>query len=96
MWQICSEGMLAENSKVSNYSTLQLLLLLIPTNIAICERRFTKQYIDKSALRSRLHLNTLDALMSVSLCGFSANDIFWQAAFLEWRNMRDRHIVVID
>ena len=43
-----------------------------------------------------MHLNTLDALMRVSLCGLGANEIDWQAVLQEWRNMRDRRILVLD
>ena len=50
----------------------------------------------KSALRSHLRLNTLNALMRISVCELGVNEIDWQAIFQEWRNMRDRHILVLD
>ena len=50
----------------------------------------------KSALQSHLHLNTLDALMLITLCGRIVDDIDWQVVILEWRNMRDHCILVID
>ena len=54
------------------------------------------QNLVKSALRSRLRLNTLDALMRVSLCGIDVGDIDWLAVMQEWRNMRDRRILALD
>ena len=71
-------------------------MLVIPTNIAICERGFSKYNMGKSALQSHLHLNTLDALMLITLCGRIVDDIDWQVVILEWRNMRDHCILVID
>ena len=71
-------------------------MLVIPASTAICERGFSKQNVVKSTLRSRLRLNTLDALMCVSLCGLGANEINWQVVLQEWRNMRDRRILVLD
>ena len=52
-----------------NYATLAKKCILIPSSIAICKRGFFKQNAIKSHLRNRLNLETLDALMWVSLCG---------------------------
>ena len=71
-------------------------MLVISSSTAIFERRFSKQNIVNSALRSRLLLNTLGALMRVSLYGLGANEIDWQVVLQEWRNMRDRPILVLD
>ena len=96
MWQICSEGVLVEASKVSKFFALHLLMLVIPTSITICERGFSEQNIARSAFQSCRHLNTLDTWMRVSPCGFSVDDTDWQTALLESRNMRDCRILVID
>lgn len=88
--------MLVEASKVSKFFALHLLLLVIPTNIVICERGFSEHNIGKRTLQSHWPLNTLDALMCVSLCGLNVDDVDWQTAPLEWRNMKDHSIRVID
>ena len=94
-WALCG-CTLEWKTNWPNLIKLWQKMLVIPASTAICERGFSKQNIVKSALRSRLHLNTLDALMRVSLCGLGASEIDWQAVFQEWRNMRDRRILVLD
>ena len=49
------------------------MVIFIPSSVAICERRFSKQNAIKSHLRNRLNLKTLDALMRFSLYGLEVN-----------------------
>ena len=44
-------------------------ILVIPTNIVACERGFSKHNVIKDIRRTKLSINTLDALMCVSLTG---------------------------
>ena len=62
-------------------------VILIPSSIAICERRFSKQNAIKSHLRNRLNLKTLDALMQVSLCELEEDAMDWSTIFNIWRNL---------
>lgn len=94
-WVLCGCS-LEWRTNWPNLTRLWQKVLVIPSSIAICERGFSKQNLVKSALRSRLRLNTLDALMRVSLCGIDVGDIDWLAVMQEWRNMRDRRILALD
>ena len=48
-------------------------IILIPSSTTICERGFFKPNVINSHLRNRLTLETLDALMQVSLCGLEVD-----------------------
>ena len=68
-------------------------ILVIPTSIVVCERGFLKQNWIKSERRTRLNLDTLDALMRVSLNGFrvefmDCNGIFEYRKTATRTNMR--------
>ena len=65
---------------------------MIPTNIAICERGFSKQNLIKNYLHSSLKLVTLNALMRISCANIPIENINWNAIFILWRNMRDHRI----
>ena len=45
--------------------------------IAICERGFSKQDFVKSHLQASLKLDTLDALMQISLCKIELENLYW-------------------
>ena len=94
-WSLCGCA-LEWKTNWPNIIKLWQNVLIILASTAICERWFSKQNIVKSALRSRLRLNTLDALMRISLYGLGANEIDWQTVLHEWRNMRDLSIRVLD
>ena len=60
-------------------------ILVIPTSTIVCERGFSKQNWVKSERRTRLNLDTLDALMRVSLNGFGAEFMDWHCIFEFWK-----------
>ena len=49
--------------------------------IIICERRYLKENAIIESLQASLKLDTLDALMCVSLCGIEVKNINWRAIF---------------
>jgi hypothetical protein len=59
-------------------------VLVIPTSIAICEQGFSKQNWVKSERRTRLNLETLDALMRASLNGLKVDAMIWNAIYDIW------------
>jgi hypothetical protein len=76
-WQFCG----AINEWYTNWPHLMKIwqkILVIPSSIAICERGFSKQNAIKSHLRTSLKLDTLDALMRVSLCGIELKNVDWR------------------
>ena len=52
-------------------------VLVIPANIAICKRRFSKQNLIKSYLHSNLKLVTLDVVMHISYANNAIENINW-------------------
>ena len=56
----------------------------------ICERGFSKQNWVKSDRRSRLKLETLDALMRVSLCSLPMGNMDWATNFGTWKSTKNR------
>jgi hypothetical protein len=60
-------------------------VLVIPTSIAICEQGFLKQNWVKSARRTRLNLERLDALMKASLNGLEVDAMNWNAIYNIWK-----------
>jgi hypothetical protein len=70
--------------------------ILIPSNIAICERRFSKQNASKSHMHNKLNLKTLHALMQVSLCGLEVDAMDGITIFNIWRNMQDQRILMLE
>ena len=59
-------------------------ILVIPTSIIVCERGFSTQNWVKIKNRTRLNLDTLDALMKVSLNGFGVVFMNWKGIFEYW------------
>ena len=56
-------------------------ILVIPTNNDVCELGFSKQNWVKSKRRTRLNLDTIDALVRVSLIGFGVKFMEWNGIF---------------
>ena len=71
-------------------------IMLIPSNIVICERGVSKQNEIKSHVRNGLNLKTLDALTWVSLCGLEVDAMDRTTIFNTWRNMREQRILMLD
>ena len=69
-------------------STMHWLQLRLGNCTTTCERGFSKHKWVKSARRSRLKLETLDALMRVSLCGLPMENMDW--AKKNWHLKIDR------
>ena len=55
----------------------------------MCEHGFSKQNWVKSDRRSRLKLETLDALMRVSLCGLPMENMDWARIFDTWKSTKN-------
>ena len=70
--------------------------LVIPSNIGICERGFSKQSAIKSHFRVSLKLDSLDALMRVSLCRIELENMNWRAVLELQDNMRNRRVLSLD
>jgi hypothetical protein len=66
--------------------------MIIPMSTATCERGFSKQNLIKNHLRTRLKLETLDAMMCISCANISVENINWNTVMLVWRNMKDKRI----
>ena len=59
-------------------------------NTTICERGFSKHNWVKSGRKSRLKLETLDALIWVSLCGLPMENMDWARIFGTWKSTKIR------
>ena len=71
-----------------NWPTLMSLwqaIRVILTSIVVCEHDFLKQYWVKSKRKTRLNLDTLVALMRVSLNGFGVEFMNWNGIFESWK-----------
>ena len=67
-------------------------ILVIPANSVACERGFSKQNVIKDIRRTKLSINTLDALMRVSLIGPDVSKVEWQRAYEIWYSAKERRI----
>lgn len=83
MWWICVEGVLVEASKVSKLFALHCNMWE-----GILQAKYSGECI--------LITSTYEHIGCIDACGFDVDDINWQVVLLEWRNTRDRHILVID
>ena len=82
VWRICGSN-LEWHKNWPKLVQLWQKIILIPSNIAICERGFSKKNAIKSHLRNKLNFKTLDALMRVSLCGLELDAMDWATIFGE-------------
>jgi hypothetical protein len=60
-------------------------ILVIPTSIVVCESGFSKQNWVKSERRIRFNLDTLDALIRVSLNGSGVEFMDCNGHFESWQ-----------
>jgi hypothetical protein len=89
-----------------NMHVLICVMLIMPYNTSCCERGFSLMKLIKSALRNRLYIETLDALMTIKLVGKryvidvgdeeidggeSIEDKFFTAALDDWMGARLRN-----
>jgi len=83
-WVFCGN----DREFMINWPTMMSLwqaILVIPTSTVVCERGFSKQNWVKSERRTRLNLDTLDALMRVSLNGLGVEFMDWDSIFESWK-----------
>lgn len=76
-----------------NMMKLWQAVLTIPASTVDCERGFSKQNIIKDIRKSRLGLDTLDALMRVSLNGPESSNVDWHAVYEIWIDTKSRRIL---
>jgi hypothetical protein len=69
------------------------VVLTIPASTVDCERGFSKQNIIKDIRKSRLGLDTLDALMRISLNGPELSDVDWNVVYGLWRDTKSRRLL---
>ena len=80
----------------TNYPHIMKLwqaVLTIPASTVDCERGFSKQNIIKDIRKSRLGLDTLDALMRISLNGPELSIVDWNAVYEIWRDTKSRRVL---
>jgi hypothetical protein len=69
------------------------VVLTIPASTVDCERGFSKQNIIKDIRKSRLGLDTLDALMRISLNGPELSNVDWNVVYGLWRDTKSRRLL---
>ena len=67
--------------------------MTIPISIIACKRGFSRQNIIKNYIRNGLSLETLDALMFISLNAQETSNICWRDIFNLWFEEKERRIV---
>ncbi|KAH7292058.1 hypothetical protein KP509_29G049800 [Ceratopteris richardii] len=72
------------------------LCLVIPASTSACERGFSHQNFIKSVSRSSLALDTLDALMLLSIDGRGSSSIDWKDVFQAWLNAKKRRAMPLE
>ena len=89
--EVCTKiGFFCGNDRefMINWPTLMSLwaaIRVILTRIVVCERDFLKQNWVKSKRRTCLNLDTLDALMRVSLNSLGVEFMDWNGIFDTWK-----------
>ena len=68
-WKQLAEDSLCAESLPSEIDICFRIKLVLPYGTSMCERGFSRMKLIKSALRNRLYIETLDALMTLSLVG---------------------------
>jgi hypothetical protein len=67
-------------------------VLAIPTSLVIYETNFSKQNATKNHLWASLKLDTLNALMKVSLYNIKMDNMDWSAIFEVWGNVKHQNL----
>ena len=68
-------------------------VITIPTSTVDCERGFSKQNIIKDIRKSKLGLDTLDALMRISLNGPELSNVDWNEVYEIWTDTKTRRVI---
>ncbi|KAH7331520.1 hypothetical protein KP509_20G037900 [Ceratopteris richardii] len=88
-WVVCNESKSWWNLYPEMMKIWQLCLV-IPASTSACERGFSHQIFIKSVSRSSLALDTLDALMLLSIDGRGSSSIDWKDVFQAWLNAKKK------
>ncbi|KAH7281728.1 hypothetical protein KP509_36G060800 [Ceratopteris richardii] len=72
------------------------IALVIPASTSTCERGFSRQNFIKSTSRSSLGLDTLDALMLLSIDARGIHHIDWEDVFDMWTSAKKRRAMPLD
>ncbi|KAH7426346.1 hypothetical protein KP509_11G097500 [Ceratopteris richardii] len=83
-------GMLCRVAKHKGMHDAWKMALVIPASTSACERGFSRQNFIKSTSRSSLALDTLDALMLISIDARGLHAIDWKNVFDIWANAKKR------
>jgi hypothetical protein len=67
-------------------------IFAIPTSLVIYEMNFLKQNAIKNHLWASLKLDTLDALMKVTLYNIKMDTMDWNAIFEMWGNAKHQNL----
>ncbi|MCO5587233.1 hypothetical protein L7F22_041180 [Adiantum nelumboides] len=73
-----------------NLIKLWQIMLVLPVSSVSCERGFSKQNLIKTHARECLNVETLEALMRVSLLGPSIENVEWQKVYDIWNLAKPR------
>jgi hypothetical protein len=87
------EGVLKQLSSTSMLSNVRLLYeytAVIPLSTVECERNFSKMNLIKTELRNQMDIETLGALMNISINGSDASQFPFHRAFKEWQEQKHR------
>jgi hypothetical protein len=94
-WKQLAEDSLCAKSLPSEIDTCFRIKLVLPYGTSMCERGFSRMKLIKSALRNRLYIETLDALMVLSLVGPSyvtwGDSQFFEEALSHWEKSKLRN-----
>ncbi|KAH7421532.1 hypothetical protein KP509_13G062500 [Ceratopteris richardii] len=72
------------------------LCLVVPASTSACERGFSRQNFIKSVSRSSLGLETLDALIFLSIDGRGSSSIDWKDVFEAWVSAKKRRSMPLE
>jgi len=72
---------------------LRQTILTIPASTVDCERGLSKQNIIKDIRKAKLGLDTLDALMRISLNGSGLSNVDWNVVYGLWRDTKSRRLL---
>ena len=82
-------SLLDDDAAMENTTILMQIRQVLVWTTAMCERGFSQMKLIKSALRNRLYIETLDALMTISLVGpdyvSNQDDGIFKEALSEWQ-----------
>ena len=94
------EELLTEGDLLPHIKVLYQIKAIITYNTAMCERGFSRMKLIKDALRNRMYVETLNALMMIALVGPSyveyGDDGFFEEAIKIWESNVQRNPKKLD